>query len=103
MTTPVNLDTLARVLLAAHPNLTDSMHRAVTIALRDGRVNAGVGAYAGHVEHVSASSILALIRRGILVHRYGSAGSLAGELSLAMVRRRDDLLAAHEARHGVSS
>jgi hypothetical protein len=79
------------------------MHRATTIALRDGRVNAGAGAHSGHVERVGASSILALIRRGVLVHRYGSEGGLAGELSLAMVRRRDELLAAHEARHGAAS
>jgi hypothetical protein len=96
MTTPVNLDILATFLLAEHP-MTESMHRAITIALRDGRVNAGVGAHAGHVERVGASSILALIRRGVLVHCYGSEGGLAGELSLAMVRRRDDLLASRDA------
>lgn len=82
---PVNLETLATFLLAEHPNLTDSMHRVVVIALRDGRVNAGAGAHAGHVERVSASTIL------------------SGEMSPAMRARRDELLAHHEARHGAAS
>lgn len=103
MTTPVDLETLATLLLAEYPNLTSTMYRAAVIALRDGRVSAGVGAHAGHVERVGAPSILALIRRGVLVHCYGSEGGLAGKLSLAMVRRRDDLLAAYEARHGAAS
>lgn len=102
-TPPMDLDTLATCLLAEHPNLTSTMYVAARVALRDGRVNAGVGAHAGHAERVGASSILALIRKGVLVHCYSSEGGLAGELSLAMVRRRDDLLAAHEAQHGAAT
>lgn len=50
------------------------------IAARDGAVAAGKGAHNGHVERVNASTILALIKRGLLVHCYASEGGLAGRL-----------------------
>lgn len=60
--------------------LTAEMRRVLAIALRDGSVIAGVGAYAGHVERVAASTVSALIKRGLLVHVYGSEGNLGGKL-----------------------
>jgi hypothetical protein len=61
--------------------LTAEMERTLAIAKRDGgRVNAGKGEHAGHVERVSASAIRALIKRGLLVHCYSSEGGFAGKL-----------------------
>lgn len=60
--------------------LTPAMQHALEIAHRDGSVCAGRGEHAGRVEHVSASAIRGLIRRGLLVHCYGSEGGLAGRL-----------------------
>jgi hypothetical protein len=61
--------------------LTPKMEQALAIARRDGgRVTAGTGAHAGHVERVAASTILALIKRGLLIHCYGSEGEVAGKL-----------------------
>lgn len=60
--------------------LTPEMERVMAIARRDGAVAAGRGAHAGHVEHVAASTVLALISRGLLVHCYSSEGGLGGKL-----------------------
>jgi hypothetical protein len=63
-------------------NLTSEMLRVLRIADRDGgAVVAGTGAHAGHVERVPASTILALIRRGLLSHIYGGDGGLGGRLT----------------------
>jgi hypothetical protein len=58
------------------------MLRVLHIADRDGgAVVAGTSAHAGRVERVPASTVLALIRRGLLSHRYGSEGGLGGRLT----------------------
>jgi hypothetical protein len=63
-------------------NLTSEMLRVLRIADRDGgAVVAGTGAHAGHVERVPASTVLALIRRGLLSHSYGSEGNAGGRLT----------------------
>jgi hypothetical protein len=84
MSARFDLEDMATFMLADAGDLTDGMRRAFIVALREGAVVAGIGAHAGHLERVSASSILALIRRGLLVHAYGSEGNLGGELSPAM-------------------
>jgi hypothetical protein len=58
--------------------LTPKMERALAIARRDGMVCAGHGVHAGHVEKVAATTISALIKRGLLVHCYSGDGGLAG-------------------------
>lgn len=63
--------------------LTDEMLRVLRIAARDGAAVAGTGAHAGRVERVNASTVLALIRRGLLLHVYGSEGGLGGRLTEA--------------------
>jgi hypothetical protein len=64
--------------------LAPEMLRVLRIAERDGgSVSAGSGAYKGRVERVPASTISALIRRGLLEHRYGSEGGLGGRLTEA--------------------
>ena len=56
--------------------------QALVIACRNGGyVAAGTGEHGGHVERVSASALLALVRRGYLTHCYGSEGGVAGRLS----------------------
>lgn len=67
--------------------LTAEMERVLAIARRDGKVTAGKGEHAGHVERVSAPTIAALIKRGLLVHCYGSEGGFAGRLSPAQLER----------------
>jgi len=57
------------------------MFRVLRIAARSGSVVAGKGEHAGHVERVSASTVLSLIRRGLLSHIYGSEGGLGGRLT----------------------
>jgi hypothetical protein len=62
--------------------LSDAQRRVLTIACRNGGfVAAGTGAYRGRVKRVPASALLALVRRGYLVHSYGSEGETAGRLS----------------------
>jgi len=62
--------------------LTGEMLRVLRIAERDGgSVVAGKGAHAGRVERVNAATVLALIRRGLLSHVYGSEGGLGGRLT----------------------
>jgi hypothetical protein len=62
-------------------SLTKEMERVLAIAKRDGgRVCAGKGAHGGHVERVAASTIRALITRGLLIHCYGQDGGFAGRL-----------------------
>ena len=60
---------------------TEEMLRVLRIADRDGAVVAGKGAHAGRVELVNAATVLALIRRGLLSHIYGSEGGLGGRLT----------------------
>ena len=61
--------------------LTDEMTRVMAIAARDGGyVAAGKSEHGGRVERVHPSTILALIRRGLLVHCYASEGGLAGKI-----------------------
>lgn len=73
--------------------LTDEMLRVLRIAERSGMAVAGAGVHAGHVERVYAPTVLALIRRGLLSHAYGSEGELGGRLTaegratLAMARK----------------
>ena len=62
------------------PKLTQAMQKALAIAEREGQVSAGNGAHAGHVEHVNASAILGLVRRGLLMRVFDSEGGLAGRL-----------------------
>jgi hypothetical protein len=57
------------------------MLRVLRIAERDGAVIAGTGAHAGRVERVPASTVLALLRRGLLSHIYGSEGNVGGRLT----------------------
>ncbi len=59
---------------------TTEMERVLAIAKRDGAVSAGKGEHAGRVERVSASTIRALIKRGLLVHCYSGEGGFAGRL-----------------------
>ncbi len=62
--------------------LTPEMLRVLRIAERDGgAVSAGRGEHKGHVETVAASTIAALIRRGLLEHSYGSEGGMGGRLT----------------------
>lgn len=62
--------------------------RTLSIAIRNGGfVSAGKGSRAGHVERVSAQSILALVRAGYLDHTYGSEGHVAGRLSQRSITR----------------
>ena len=63
--------------------LTSEMVRVLRIAERDGAVAAGTGAHAGHVERVNASTVRALLRRGLLSHSYGSEGNVGGRLTQA--------------------
>ena len=64
--------------------LTSDMLRVLRIAERDGAVIAGKGAHAGHVERVSAATVLALLRRGLLSHTHGSErGEVGGRLTPA--------------------
>ena len=74
--------------------LTLEMERVLGIAIRDnGYVAAGVGAHAGHVERVAASTVRALIRRGYLEHCYSTEGGLAGRLThkgFCFIPRRED-------------
>jgi hypothetical protein len=63
--------------------LTNEMIRVLRIAERDGMVVAGKGSHAGRVERVSASALLALIRRGLLSHVYGPEGGVGGRLTEA--------------------
>ncbi len=94
-----NLDTLCNFLLGEmSPNASPEMRRVFMIALRDGRVIAGNGTHAGHVERVPASTIRALIARGLLAHCYGSEGQYGGQLSARVVRRRAELLEAQATR-----
>lgn len=62
----------------------DPMIRALAIAKRDGIVCAGKGEHTGRVERVAASTIRALIRRGILAHCYSPDGGLAGRLPMTL-------------------
>ena len=56
--------------------------QVLIIACRNGGyVAAGTGEHAGHVERVSASALLALVRRGYLTHCYSPEGGVAGRLS----------------------
>lgn len=69
---------------AVNKPLTTAMLRVLRIAERDrGSVSAGTGAHKGHVECAPASTILALIRRGLLEHSYGSEGNVGGRLTEA--------------------
>lgn len=63
--------------------LTNEMLRVLRIAERSGAVVAGRGEHAGHVEVVHAPTIAALIKRGLLVHIYGSEGGYGGRLTEA--------------------
>ena len=63
--------------------LTSEMVRVLRVADRDGAVAAGTGAHAGHVESVNASTVRALLRRGLLSHVYGSEGHVGGRLTQA--------------------
>jgi hypothetical protein len=63
--------------------LTSEMLRVLRIADRDGAVVAGKGSHAGRVERVNASTVLSLIRRGLLSHIYGGEGGLGGRLTEA--------------------
>lgn len=60
--------------------LTAVQEKALAIARRDGAVPAGEGSHGRRVEHVSAAAILALIRKGLLVHCYNSEGGVGGRL-----------------------
>jgi hypothetical protein len=63
-------------------NLTPEMLRVLRIADRDGgAVVAGKGEHAGRVERVNASTVLALIKRGLFSHIYGGDGGLGGRLT----------------------
>ena len=64
-------------------DLTREMVRVLRIAERDGAVVAGTGAHAGHVERVNASTVRALLHRGLLSHIYGSEGNVGGRLTQA--------------------
>lgn len=62
--------------------LTSEMLRVLRIADREGgAVAAGKGEHAGRVERVPASTVLALIRRGLLSHIYSGEGGLGGRLT----------------------
>ena len=62
--------------------LSKPLYAALVIACRNGGyVQAGEGEHKGRVERVSASALLALVRRGYLTHCYGSEGGVAGRLS----------------------
>ena len=63
--------------------LSSEMLRVLRIAERDGAVSAGTGAYAGHVERVNAATVMSLLRRGLLLHTYGSEGHVGGRLTPA--------------------
>lgn len=60
--------------------MTEAMVKALAIAKRDGMVVAGAGSHAGRVERVNARTIDALVRRGLLVRRFGPDGGMAGVL-----------------------
>lgn len=66
--------------MAAVKPLTPEMERVLAIARRDGAACAGKGEHGGRVERVAASTIRALIVRGLLVHCYSSEGGYAGKL-----------------------
>ena len=61
--------------------LTQKMEAALGIAIRDGAVAADRGEHNGRVEHVAATTIAALIRRGYLTHCYNGNGGLGGRLT----------------------
>lgn len=60
--------------------LTPKMEAALAIARRDGIVTAGRNVCRGRVERVAATTIRALIVRGLLEHCYSSEGGMAGRL-----------------------
>jgi hypothetical protein len=63
--------------------LTSEMIRVLRIADRDGRVIAGTGQHAGHVERVNAATVSSLLRQGLLTHTHGDEGQIGGSLTQA--------------------
>jgi hypothetical protein len=73
---------MAAIWIVGASPLSNAQHRVLAIACRNGGfVAAGTGTHEGHVERVSASAVLALIRRGYLEHCYSSESGVAGRLS----------------------
>lgn len=63
-------------------SLTKAGYRVMEIACRNGGyVAAGTGAHNGHVERVSASAIMSLVRRGYLTAMTSPDGNYAARLS----------------------
>lgn len=62
--------------------LSKAQWRVLVSACRNsGYVQAGTGSHRGRVERISASALLALVRKGYLTQCYGSEGGVAGRLS----------------------
>ena len=77
-----NPEMAAMWIVGSGARLSKAQWRVLVIACRNGGyVEAGVGAHKGHVERVSASALLALVRRGYLTQLHGTEGGVAGQLS----------------------
>ncbi len=89
----LNPEMAATWIVGSGAPLSEPQYKALVIASRNGGyVEAGTGSYKGHVERVAASSLRALIRRGYLIHCYGTEGHVAGRLSEFSLGRLSELV-----------